>query len=899
MKGVLACLLSLALVVTCFGNIGAKAATDKGTAKTTFTVTINSVAYTYEVAKNQDATADVKVSLADITKNAKAANKSIDDNYADGIIVTDVKKGSAAIGADDAAIAYNTTTNEFTIKKQAETDDGVTIADVAIAITAVPKKINYVFTINYGNPTVEYTAKFPVDNLNVTTKKVSFTAAEIIAAAVNGEGENAKSLAAENVVLTKINNVDVNSAEYKFEQDYTAEYKSEDVAIGNNVATAAIEGITYDPSKDSVVIETAVKDVTISYALVKAASGNKVSKFANVKTGDDKMATIALNNKKAGVSVAENKDTYLCVLVGAVKPEKGQTFDANVTVKATSYKKLAVNFNYAKADKGVNVLAIASVVVTPASGEAKTYTTDSEEWATITGSLQYSVDNGKTWLKVNGSADQEVLVGYNYALDDTAAEVVESVTIKDISKLAAGAYTFADNKWTYTPSPAEYTYSGATTVDNGEVTIAADYSSDSENVVYKYSDEVAEVKDETTGEVTTAHRDAGWYLMNGDNMTTTVMPDEITLTKGTAAAGKTITITKTQVKYNLVSGAEVKLKSGENITAAGTITLTEVKDNGKLTGEKLYGWTLEKKAPKIQFRLTGASATDTEVAYRNTKAAKASVKKAAKAPKVKVDGVKGTIAIKNGYDYAVLTEEGATPEPSDWITILPFNKESKNETYTIATSDFVPTKKFAETSAAYFTSKKIKSISIADLFTAAKGTSENVPNSIYVFVRKSAADGKPASAASTAVKIDKATAAPALKSLKDAEGKYAEAVKSDKGTAFTIPTISNDATDKNTASYEYLIIKAEDLGKVDYAASKWGKLVAGKTLTVDKTKSKYVVGTESKDATLGTDCLILIRRAGDKKKGVLPSEVLVTKVTAVKITVDKEQVDGYAWEINS
>ena len=349
-------------------------------------------------------------------------------------------------------------------------------------------------------------------------------------------------------------------------------------------------------------------------------------------------------------------------------------------------------------------------------------------------------------------------------------------------------------------------------------------------------------------------------------------------------------------------------------------------DYFEVTGYRLYSW-MQKKGTKVQFRLSGEEASTVEGsekdAYRCSKAVKISIKQEAKASKVKLDAIKETLAIKNGYDYAIVFSEKEVPEIWDWITVLPYSTDGKaadregNICYSKETGEYVPYKKCSESTASMFTSKKINSMSLAELIEDYCDWFED-NQQCYVCIRKSATEGKPASAY-TMIKISTPASAPLITKKSN---RIASVAKADDGKAtdLTIPSIKNSVADKTNTYYEYLIVTKEDLEKhwenywkncawenrragkifdtIDFATAKWSKFVPGKTLSVGKTKSKYNFGTEKKETTLEKGSIVLIRRAADKKGGVVASKMIFTEIKETKLTVDGKQVDAYEWVIS-
>ncbi|MCR5330767.1 MAG: hypothetical protein K6E62_06225 [Lachnospiraceae bacterium] len=351
--------------------------------------------------------------------------------------------------------------------------------------------------------------------------------------------------------------------------------------------------------------------------------------------------------------------------------------------------------------------------------------------------------------------------------------------------------------------------------------------------------------------------------------------------------------------------------------------------NGKqvndLNLDKLYSLVNGGSKTTLYFRIKGAAATAEEGtegqddykaaanAYRATKPVKAAVDAAKAGKAVKVDVSKGTLALKNGYDFTMTAGEKDVPafqnaqgEAIAW-TILPFNKGGKakatdaegNEVDTaiIETVNYVPAAKVTENDE-MFTNIKVKAYSVDDIALKC-GQSSVGSGKMYIWVRKSATTKKPAEQW-TLITLDRITAAPAIANAKGAQYYIAQAADDTKGVIGT-PEIKNGSGDKNSGAYEYLIVDAADIktnnsgtfyADIDYTSAKWTTL-NDKGLTVGKSKSKYSneEGKKASDHVLKDGSVILVRRAGDKSSNILASQYIVTMVVKQDVEVEVEK-DG-------
>jgi hypothetical protein len=294
----------------------------------------------------------------------------------------------------------------------------------------------------------------------------------------------------------------------------------------------------------------------------------------------------------------------------------------------------------------------------------------------------------------------------------------------------------------------------------------------------------------------------------------------------------------------------------------------EWKPASELTGDKLAADIATVSVPKTkkkinyQFRVKGTAATSTEAAKRSSDVAKVAVKKQGKAPNVKVDYVKTEgVAIKNGYDYAVVTSTSGgsgvpVPSASGWYTVKPENASGSGENIVLSL-DYVPVdKKNVTGNETSFAKEKVNYIKMTDLL----GDNDEV----YVYVRKSATVKDPAGAASEAIVLKKAEAAPSFSgaSVTQAEGK--------KGALLEIPAALK------AGGYEYTIISKTD----DITKAKWTKIKSNvKAIEVGKAKQSI---QKKEKLTADGNCYIVFRKSAVAKKknvdGSLASEMLWTTV---------------------
>jgi len=372
---------------------------------------------------------------------------------------------------------------------------------------------------------------------------------------------------------------------------------------------------------------------------------------------------------------------------------------------------------------------------------------------------------------------------------------------------------------------------------------------------------------------------------------TTIQPEAKTKTpyKPNLVVSKTATTDKLAVTLNYVSAysgsetcAVATATLGKNKTAVDVANLLyrastdekgkefgEWKPASELTGDKLAADIATVSVPKTkkkinyQFRVKGTvAASTTETAKRSSDVAKVSVKKQSKAVKVKVDYVKTEgVAIKNGYDYAVVTSTSGgsgvpVPSASGWYTVKPENASGSGENIVLSL-DYVPVdKKNVTGNETSFAKEKVNYIKMTDLL------GDN--NEVYVYVRKSATVKDPAGAASEAIVLKKAEAAPSFSgaSVTQAAGK--------KGALLEIPAALK------AGGYEYTIISKTD----DITKAKWTKIKSN-TKAIEVGKAKQTID-KKKTLTADDTCYIVFRKSAVAKSktadGSLASEMLWTTV---------------------
>lgn len=256
-----------------------------------------------------------------------------------------------------------------------------------------------------------------------------------------------------------------------------------------------------------------------------------------------------------------------------------------------------------------------------------------------------------------------------------------------------------------------------------------------------------------------------------------------------------------------------------------------------------------------------ATLTDGKYEYRVSKEAKVKIPKAAKAPNVKIDFAKGTVALKNGMQVK--------KADADWVTVLPVTKDEK----------VTETKIFGN--ATELTKTKVSSVAVGDLLKALEITDK--AKDVELEVRTAATEKKFPSNIGT-LKFKTPAQNPAVNGEAEVF-MYTKADSSAKVAAeFTIDfaEILQTGTDTKYELYEYILLD-DAAAKVDLTKQKWTKITAGGKVDLKSkvtAKAKYVeIGGETKEFDYIATKAILVRKAADKDNDIFPSEHTVAPVT--------------------
>ena len=275
--------------------------------------------------------------------------------------------------------------------------------------------------------------------------------------------------------------------------------------------------------------------------------------------------------------------------------------------------------------------------------------------------------------------------------------------------------------------------------------------------------------------------------------------------------------------------------------------------------------------------------------FRMSKEAKVKIPKSAKAPTVKVDFVKGTLALKNGMQIRV-------NDDTKWMDVIAYEKTAEdNGAFALATKNLK-------------TSKKVSSVLVDDFVAAVKDpkilnmTTIKDGDALTLEVRTAATDKKfPSMSGSLTFK----TPAQNIAAAQDVKFTYTKAdEKNDVKAEFIInfASIQNGGIEAGKFdAYEYILAdKAED--KVDFAKQKWTKCPADGKLDlstkIGKTYTCVLEGGTKATPKYEDTSVIYFRKAAvkaDAKKKI--EGVFASKTTKAVVTITEKVVEAKTYAI--
>lgn len=408
------------------------------------------------------------------------------------------------------------------------------------------------------------------------------------------------------------------------------------------------------------------------------------------------------------------------------------------------------------------------------------------------------------------------------------------------------------------------------------------------------------------------------------------------ITKDVTSAKPTFTLKGQQAKK--LTGT-INYTKADTATATGVLSAVAVDKDNKTIADPSIVWSTEEAGiyeavdsftgEELADRLANGATIYIKMlgnsTYRTSKAVKVKIAKQSKAPSVKLDVKKSTIALKNGYDFVLAAKTGenyALADGAKWCTVLPYLKDSGNANAIVpnanVTTGYIPLDKkdaAAKTSATAYTKTKVKALSLVDLAANLSTTEKPIKlaDGFSFGVRKSATNKKPASAV-TWCDLQAQAAAPVIYTEENtssydiiAQGTDVKFKTTDianatwmedksnpwSGIGKNVEAKSGAKTDGTAAKYEMAVILEADLDNVDWSTVAWKAIKKGTSIT-EKTSTKYcLTGSTNKKTAVFTKtnaattkgsanakAVLLIRRAGVKGKTinncVLASECMTT-----------------------
>lgn len=287
--------------------------------------------------------------------------------------------------------------------------------------------------------------------------------------------------------------------------------------------------------------------------------------------------------------------------------------------------------------------------------------------------------------------------------------------------------------------------------------------------------------------------------------------------------------------------------------------------------------------------INGKKANENTTLFRMSKEAKVKIPKSAKAPTVKVDFVKGTLALKNGMQIRV-------NEDTKWMDVIAYEKNAAdNGAFALATNNLK-------------TSKKVSSVLVDDFVAAVKNpqilnmTTIKDGDALTLEVRTAATDKKfPSMSGYLTFK----TPAQEKSAVVGAKFTYTKAdEKNDVKAEFIINFASIQSGGIEAGkfdAYEYILAdKADD--KVDFAKQKWTKCPADGKLDlstkIGKTYTCVLEGGTKATPKYEDTSVIYFRKAAvkaDAKKEI--EGVFASKTTKAVVTITEKVVEAKTYAI--
>ncbi len=323
--------------------------------------------------------------------------------------------------------------------------------------------------------------------------------------------------------------------------------------------------------------------------------------------------------------------------------------------------------------------------------------------------------------------------------------------------------------------------------------------------------------------------------------------------------------------YGLLSSVDVTDTAGKTIVykKGATVSATEKELNSENIGlqwrKGQYGnWADLSTLTNVKWKSMCASGATLYIRVKpsNTQGMRASKEikmkiSTPKAPSLKLDVSKLSLAIKNGMEYRKAGQ-------SEWTTVLPFSAKSNTLTPTVkGVNVFDPN--------TMNTKLKISELTIAEIAAGSNlvaATEADITATALTLEFRMAASAKKPASIKGIIAIPYQMPAPTC----------VLSATAGPAVTYSVTTLSVNALDKTEKpGFEYLLIAEADIPKLDMAKAKWAALKGGVKLT-DKAITKLTLNDDSKkEYKIGAEGVVmLVRRKGvagsAKKAAVLASD---------------------------
>lgn len=340
--------------------------------------------------------------------------------------------------------------------------------------------------------------------------------------------------------------------------------------------------------------------------------------------------------------------------------------------------------------------------------------------------------------------------------------------------------------------------------------------------------------------------------------------------KGLDAIFKGIEIKGIDSKYTTTKGKEATPDTYALIWKRGANGDWDVESKF----EQVHWDMLKASNGTLYVSLVGDADVETYYDFRASKEAKVKIPKSAKAPTVKIDYAKGTIALKNGMQIS--------QDETNWLTIPVYDKNATAEDKFVMSAT-------TETK----TKSKVSTVEVEALVTACNtnlSTQYAAETEVTLSVRTAATDKKFPSATAT-IKFKAPADAPKAAEKQDKNVSYTVADKTAKIAADMVIDVNNliqKGDESDFSKFEYILLDGDvATTKVNLAKCKWNKIPAdGKIDLSSKVGKTYKYTKDDGSAVTKKyeeSTHILLRRVADKENELFASAYVAINLSLTKV----------------